>query len=86
MNCKMVGKKKFLNLGKNNQVFCFILVVDDREQVENFRKEFIRLGDTEEKNREQIKSLFEHVRVLQTENQELLDEVKEKNDEIEAYR
>lgn len=82
----MVGKKKILNLGKNNQVFCLILVVDDREQVENFRKEFIRLGDTEEKNREQIKTLFEHVRVLQTENQELLDEVKEKNEEIEAYR
>lgn len=46
----------------------------------------MRLGGAEEKNREQVNTLFEHVRVLQTENQELLDELKEKNDEIEAYR
>lgn len=59
---------------------------EDREQVETFKKEFMRLGDAEEKSREQVKTLFEQVRVLQTENQELLDELKEKNEEIEAYR
>lgn len=72
---------------KVNDIFmCFFVVTDDREKIEKFKKEFMRLGDAEEKQREQVKTLIEQVRVLQTENQELLDELKEKNDEIESYR
>lgn len=79
--------RKSVTKMKVNDIFmCFFVVTDDREKIENFKKEFMRLGDAEEKQREQVKTLIEQVRVLQTENQELLDELKEKNDEIESYR